>query len=247
MSIIRLFPLFFGVLLLPFVASPTVAGEFPYAKVDYSADLVMESRTGPNAAPEAMTMKVYFSKGKQRSEILQGGLRTVVIMDLKDESSVVLMEKQKTYMMVPSEQNSPTHMMHQEDLKMTKIGTETVNGVKAIKYKVENRDEDGGHFSGHYWLTADNVPVRMEGEDVNMGERSQIKVDYKNIKIGKQDPSLFTIPPGYTAMSMPTMPPMPMAPGQLMPPGEAMPDFSKEAADKMKKELEEMMKQMQKR
>ena len=231
--------IFIGVLALPFIASWSHAEEFPYPKVDYSADVVMQMRQGPGATPITMKMKIYYSNGKQRNEMHQGGHRTVVITDFKTDNSILLMEEQQSYMEVSSSnqrQETPEQLMRQGKMKLTKVGSETVNGVKTIKYKIESRDENGGSFRGHYWLTTDNVPVRIDGEIDDAGEQSHMTMDYKNIKIGKQDPALFTIPAGYKKLGSPMMP------GMGMPEG-----MTRGNADQMEKQLEEMMKQMQKK
>ena len=111
------------------------------------------------------------------------------------------MPSEKMYMESHSDpkKNDPERMMREGNVKFTKLGSERVNGMRTTKYKFEVVHKDGGRFDGHHWMTEDNIPVRM----MSTSKGQQFRIDYTNIKIGKQDPRLFEIPAGYSRMEMP--------------------------------------------
>jgi len=88
------------------------------------------------------------------------------------------------------------------NVKMTKVGTESVNGESTTKYKIESDDKQGGRFEGFMWMTKDNIVVKYEGSAVSQGRESSATMELSDLKRGKQDRKLFEIPPGYNVMPM---------------------------------------------
>lgn len=60
-------------------------------------------------------------------------------------------------------------------------------------------------MGGFMWMSKDNIMVKMDAVAIDKGSKNRFKSELTNIKIGKQDPALFEIPPGYQKMSMPGM------------------------------------------
>lgn len=165
----------------------------PEPKVDYSADSTMEMEGG-------MTMKsrVYYSPGKQRMEM--GGAGGNVTIMRKDKK-VIWMLMGNMYMetqMNQSESQDPSDM----DVQQTAVGEETVNGIKATKYKVIMTKKDGSKFGGFFWTTKDGITVKMDLLSKDGDKKMRIASELTNLKVEKQDPKLFEIPPGYTKNDM---------------------------------------------
>jgi hypothetical protein len=166
----------------------------PEPKVDYSADSTMESEGG-------MTMKsrIYASPGKQRIE-MGGAGGTVTIM--RRDKKVMWQLMGDMYMEMPMNQSQDPHDM---DVQMTTVGEETVNGVKTTKSKVIATKKDGSKFGGFFWTTKDGITVKMDLLSKEGDKKMRMSQELTNLKIGKQDPKLFEIPPGYTKNDMGAM------------------------------------------
>lgn len=80
------------------------------------------------------------------------------------------------------------------------IGQETVNGIVATKYAVEE-DSPAGHAAGLLWLSSDGIPMRCDGRfEGKNGKISTIHWELRHVKIGKQDAALFEVPHGYAKL-----------------------------------------------
>lgn len=168
----------------------------PEPKVEYSADSTMETEGG-------MTMKsrVYHAPGKQRMEMGgEGGNVTIMRKDKK----VIWMLMGNMYMETAMNQ-ADSQDPHDMDVQQTAVGEETVNGVKTTKYKVIATKKDGSKFGGFFWTTKDGITVKMDLLSKEGDKKMRMSQELTNLKIGKQDPKLFEIPPGYTKNDMGAM------------------------------------------
>ena len=182
-----------SVLLLPVLG---LAAPPPEAKVDYSADSTMETEEG-------MTMKtrVYHSPGKQRLEM--GGADGNVTIIRRDKK-VIWQLMGNMYMETPM--NRPdAHDPQDMDVQQTAVGDETINGIKTTKYKVIATMKDGKKFGGFFWTTKDGITVKMDLLYKEGDKKMRMANELTNLKIAKQDPKLFEIPPGYTKNDMGAM------------------------------------------
>ncbi len=180
-------------LLLPAMG---LAAPPPEPKVDYSADSTMESEGG-------MTMKsrVYHSPGKQRMEM--GGAGGNVTIMRKDKK--VMWQLMGNMYMEMSMDRPDSQDPHDMDVQQTVVGDETVNGVKTTKYKVIATKKDGSKFGGFFWTTKDGITVKMDLLSKDGDKKMRMSSELTNLKIEKQDPKLFEIPPGYTKNDMGAM------------------------------------------
>ncbi len=172
------------------------AAKMPEPKVDYSADSTMETEGG-------MTMKsrIYHSPGKQRMEM--GGAGGSVSIIRKDKK-VMWQLMGNMYMEMPL--NRPDSQDPQDmDVQQTAVGEETVNGVKTTKYKTIATMKDGKKFGGFFWVTKDNITVKMDLLYKEGDKKMRMANELTNLKVEKQDPKLFEIPPGYTKNDMGAM------------------------------------------
>jgi len=81
------------------------------------------------------------------------------------------------------------------------VGQETVNGITTTKYAVEE-NLPGGHIAGALWLSPDGIPMRCDGRfEPKKGKTSTIHWELRNVKFGRQDEALFTVPQGYAKLS----------------------------------------------
>jgi hypothetical protein len=76
----------------------------------------------------------------------------------------------------------------------------------------------------------------MQATDTSEGTPRQVSIDYKNLVVGKQDPDLFEIPPGYQKFAVPSM-------GSL-PPGGGAPPGGQVDPEEMRRQLQEQLQQM---
>ena len=194
MKLLRSFNLVLASALL--VPAISFAAPPPEPKVEYSADSTMEAEGG-------MTMKsrVYHAPGKQRMEM--GGADGNVTIMRKDKK-VIWTLMGDMYMEMPmdtSKSEDPSDM----DVQQTAVGEETVNGIKATKYKTIATMKDGKKFGGFFWVTKDNITVKMDLLYKEGKEKHRMSSELTNLKIGKQDPKLFEVPPGSTKNDMGAM------------------------------------------
>ena len=189
MKLLRSFTLVLASALL--VPAMRWAAPPPEPKVEYSADSTMETEGG-------MTMKsrIYYAPGKQRMEM--GGADGNVTIIRRDKK-VMWQLMGDMYMEMPMSQSQDPQDM---DVQMTKVGEETVNGVKTTKSKVIATKKDGSKFGGFFWTTKDGITVKMDLLSKDGNEKMRMTQELTNLKVGKQDPKLFEIPPGYTKNDM---------------------------------------------
>ncbi len=232
------------------------ADTMPLPKVDYSADTVMTVDGAPDGGPMSIQGKIYYSKGDERREIEMMGQKSVVIRKQQKDVTWILMPEQKMYMESSSApdkgKKDPAKAWRDTDLEMTREGSETINGVKAEKYRIVATDPDGTTTEGFVWLTRENIPVKMEGSNSHRGRTTNFSMEYSNLRIEKQDSQLFAIPSGYKKFQVPTMGGPMMQPGSsfgtMQPdpnPLDMSPEKMEQFQEQMKEQMEQLRKQMQ--
>jgi hypothetical protein len=174
----------------------SLAAPPPEPKVEYSADSTMETEGG-------MTMKsrIYYAPGKQRIE-MGGAEGNVTIM--RRDKKVIWILMGDMYMESPMG-GADSQDPHDMDVQQTVVGEETINGIKTTKSKVIATKKDGSKFGGFFWTTKDGITVKMDLLSKDGKEKMRMTQELTNLKIGKQDPKLFEIPPGYTKNDMGAM------------------------------------------
>lgn len=91
-------------------------------------------------------------------------------------------------------------------IETTAMGSEKINGVACDKSKViMTKLDDGTKMSGFWWVTKDGIVMKMDMLSPDKDEKMRLKFELNNLKIGKQNASLFEIPSGYSKMTMPSM------------------------------------------
>lgn len=166
------------------------------SNIEYSADSYLETSAAVMEGP------AYFAPGKERREYVMDGI-TMVNITRRDQNVIwSLMPEDKTYMEIkPSEDNSSTDLSGYQ-IEQTRVGPETVNGVKTTKNKIIMTGPKGQKMGGFMWVTAEGIVVKMDAIAVDKKSKERFKTELKNLKIGRQDASLFEIPKDFTKMDM---------------------------------------------
>jgi hypothetical protein len=182
-------------------AGAAVELDFARPDIEYKANRIMEM---PQAT---MRQKFFYELERTRAEMDMGGQQTVTITredlgviwiiigtNMYMETSMTDIEKY-----AENTEGSPDAM---EVVEYSKLGEETIDGYKTTKYKVITRDPDGDQMTGFFWLTEEQIAVRMEMDFEMEGEQTHIVVRLEDIEIGPLEDSLFEVPPGYTKLEL---------------------------------------------
>jgi outer membrane lipoprotein-sorting protein len=168
--------------------------------VEYSADVVMETQNG------VMNYKVYYALGgKQRQDMNYQGNQQIIILRQDKKVSWVLMPEQKMYMetsLGQPKENKEVQDISDCELDATPEGSESINGVTSTKSKISMSCPNNVGYEGYMWVSKEGIMVKMDAMVTYDGQKSRIKTELKNLKIAKQDPSLFEIPAGYRKLNM---------------------------------------------
>ncbi len=181
-----------------FVPMAVNAAPPPDVQVDYSADITMETEGG-------MTMKarLYHATGKERMEM--GGSEGMATITRKDKK-VVWQLMGDMYMEMPMDSSNAPGMDGFDIVEQSEVGQETINGMKTTKSKVVAVKKDGSaKFGGFFWNTKEGIPMKMDLLSKEGDKKIRMASELNNLKIEKQNPALFEIPPGYTKNDMGTM------------------------------------------
>ena len=174
------------------ISAQAVTVTLPGPTVEYSADRVMETTQG------TFNGKVYATKDKERAEMAMSGMQSVMILRRDKQLGWMLMPAQKMYMTMDfAKAQQQSGAAPNDQVEITEVGTETVEGSSAKKYKMLMKDGSGGGF---IWITEQGIAVKMDMLSKSGGEKSRMTVTLKNLKVGPQDAQLFELPSGYTGM-----------------------------------------------
>jgi hypothetical protein len=86
------------------------------------------------------------------------------------------------------------------EVSRKKVGSKNIDGHPATKYEVTAKVDGKVTQTYQWWATDINFPVKMASLDGSWS------VEYRNIKIGNQQDSLFEVPSDYKKMTIPGMP-----------------------------------------
>lgn len=168
-------------------------------KVSYSADQTMESAEG------ATTGKIYVTPMMERRELDMQGEKTIVIIRRDKKVVWTLMPSEQMYMESKLGSDRPDDMDNYTVEESTPMGKEVVNGIPCEKRKMIMSAKDGTKMGGFWWLSKDEIVVKMDMLAKDKGGKMRMKSELSNLKVGKQKPSLFEIPADYSKMGIPGM------------------------------------------
>ena len=164
----------------------------PFSPQDFSATMVSTSPDG-----KQVSMKVYRSGDKMRTDPPGGRMHTVLLLD-KNEMFTVMPQ-----MCMKMPQMSPQPFETKGKVERTKLGSATVDGHPAIIERVRVTPSDGGKpITMKAWVATDlkNFPVRVEIPT----SKGPVRIDYKDVDLSTPPDSLFAMPGN--CRSMPMMP-----------------------------------------
>jgi hypothetical protein len=174
----------FVVLLVLGFALPAFAGSIK----EYTADMV-DVKSGRVAQKLAVTPdKIYCE-----SFNVQGQREAVAIIRMDRKKMFVFLEQNKSYMELPFDKEQFTAAdlnMGMVQTKNEKVGSETVDGYQADKFRVTTQVM-GITATAFTWIAPEfePMPIRTEAEGVIQ--------EMRNIQAGPQDAALFETPEGY--------------------------------------------------
>lgn len=188
-----------GVMLLVMGAEAKAAAikeKMQEPKSEYSADRTIKTEQG------AIDSRVYYAPLKQREEMVFEKTKSITIIRTDKNLVWTIMPEQKMYMEIDlgkakEKSGDITDCKDCNLVDWKPIGTEVVNGATTTKYKFSTSCPKHGKSTGNMWFTKEWIMVKMEVVVSTKEGKSQVNMDLKNLKIGKQSPSLFEVPQGF--------------------------------------------------
>lgn len=171
--------------------SPVDAATLPVPTVEYSADRTIETGQG------TFEGKIYAAKDKERTETSMQGMDSVMIVRKDQQLGWMLMPAQRMYQKLDFQQAQKRSGSQPNDVEITEVGGDTVEGIAATKYKMIMKDGSAGGF---LWITPEGITVKMDMLSKDGRDKNRTTVTLKNLVIGPQDAALFDPPADYKAM-----------------------------------------------
>ncbi len=142
------------------------------------------------------TGMVFHIPGRDRHEQAIQGIEEVVILDASAKHGWLLLPGLGSYVdfafpQLMAELGDPGLLRHP-------VGREIVNGVRTTKFRIDRTAADGMQAHGFAWVSPDGVLMRLDGtvERPGASRSTAIRMELDKVKLGRQDPSLFDLPPG---------------------------------------------------
>lgn len=178
--------------LLCAAAAPAQTSPLPVPTVEYSADRVIETEAGTFGG------KVHSALGKERAELEVEGMKSVMILRPDLQLGWMLMPAQKMYQQLDlSAARQQAGAGPADDVQITVVGDEEIDGHATTKYKLLMKDGSAGGFM---WFTREGIAVKMDLLTKERGSSQRMTIRLSNLQIGPQDPAQFELPGGYTKM-----------------------------------------------
>ena len=173
-------------------------------KVEYSADETMQTED------MSIQQKVFYTPTRERKEMVGSSMGAdggEMIQIYRYDNKVMwqLIPSQKMYMehaFGKMDKRQATQDLSRWSFEETAVGEEVMDGMKVTKYKTIATSTDGKKFGGFSWRTKEGIPLKMDLLFKEGDEKKRMMTELKNVKVGKQDPSLFEIPQGFTKFDM---------------------------------------------
>jgi hypothetical protein len=154
---------------------------------EFSAELINTHRGQKNIA------KIYVQAEKMRMET--PGTEEYTILRSDKKLIWIVIPDEKTYIEIPTTPAPRGDAKMKGEIGRELVGSETVNGYETKKYEVRYLDQDTLH-KAHQWIASDlNYPIKISALDGSWS------TEYRDIKAGPQDKSLFEIPEGFDRVS----------------------------------------------
>lgn len=179
-------------------ATPAVANVLDL-KTEYSAASTIQTPKGPQHG------RVWRTPSAVRHEMTSDPRANTVIARLDRKVAWLLVPEQKLAIEMGLENfGLPTELLTGAGIKQTPVGQETIAGQRTTKVRVERAPGPNGNgsFDGHVWTTAQGIIMRIVGAGANQGRSGSVNINFSDVKVGQQDPSLFELPAGYRRLAL---------------------------------------------
>jgi Domain of unknown function (DUF4412) len=186
------------VLAVAFGTAQGWAAQLARPNVEYSADSTMQTEEG------TMQQHVYVTPTRERKEMLtDAGDGGIMIFRFDTKLLWILMPSEKMYMEQAiaggrGQRDDPSQWTYED----TVMGEDTLDGVKLTKYKTIATSTNGKKYGGFSWRTKEGINLKQDLLYKEGHEKKRMLIELSNLKIGKQDPTLFEIPEGFTKLDM---------------------------------------------
>ena len=202
----------FRFLLFIFVAawlltgSPLALASHPYAEwaeefgidldASYDGTRVMQMKDGSFEFVE------HKAPGKMYTRVDMGGMSSGVILREDLGKGYLLMPSMGMYKETSLEEGMMESSNGLQFQQIEKVGNDEIIGYPSTKYKTRFQDNDG-KGAGHVWVTEDGVPIKMDMIYSNADAKGmRLTMEFVELNMRKQDPSIFELPEGLKPMSL---------------------------------------------
>ncbi len=160
----------------------------------------------------ALSGPIHYAPEKERRSLKLLGSRVpakVIIIRRDKRIAWVLDPSSRSYFRAPLPKiPGPTNrFLSGAVIEKTKVGIESVDGIRTTRYKVKFAENKSGRLVGDIWVTAENIVVRVNGKVLKNKRSTPFHLRLTNLKIGKQPDDVFEPPKGFKLVpaSHPTM------------------------------------------
>ncbi|RLQ20509.1 hypothetical protein DWB85_17315 [Seongchinamella sediminis] len=196
----------FALLLLGLTVNGPAWASHPYQKwadelgidlnVSYDGTRVMEFEGGTIEATERR------APGKMYTETHVQGMSSAVILREDLGKSYLVMNSLGFYKEDTLEGGMLQAANGMEFSRIEKMGREPILGFPSTKYQTRFKDNDG-KGAGFIWVTDDGIPIKLDMIYSNRDAKGmRIGMEFTELNIRPQDPSVFELPAGLKPMSL---------------------------------------------
>ena len=158
----------------------------------------MEVVNGEARGPQSLKMAVFSAGARLRLDFSQAGEALSIILDRKTRRTIAVSHRRKQAVVLPYRPNRDIAVVFNRARgKLTRQAAETVNGIRAVRYKFEGRNADGDTFDGHIWMTRHRIIVRMLEAKPRPGKARPFQMNLRNLRVGRLPAGVFQAPKGY--------------------------------------------------
>ena len=177
----------------------TAAETLAPPSVAYRADMRIQAGRLAMSGPIHITPKM-----ERRSLKLNGTSVPARIIILRRDKGVgwVVDASTRSYYRVPMARTAttPTQYLSGTLVEKTKLGGETIDGIKTTRYRVKFAAGKSGQLVGEIWITPQNIVMRFDGRIVGGKRETRFRLSLTKLKIGPQPAALFAPPKDYEAV-----------------------------------------------
>ncbi|BBK40900.1 hypothetical protein STVA_09200 [Allostella vacuolata] len=172
-------------------------GPFGVPHASYTADATLQ------LGRRSYDMRVIGSGALERREMVNQGIRRIVLIDQRARRATLLMPDQRVAMDADISLVPGVGELLELRWKAQPLAVESVAGVRARKHRVDGTNGRGDRITGMAWVTGDNIMVRADLEVRRQGKVTRVKQELRNLRVGAVDRALLTVPAGFRRMPLP--------------------------------------------